>query len=103
MKALVYHGPGAKAWEDVTLPELVADSDATVRVDTTTIFGTDLHILKGDVPAMGRIMGHEAPATRSTLGASAPNRFDFGEFIRAHDTFSNARETGALEVVLSRS
>ena len=72
MKALVYHGPGAKAREDVTLPELVADSDAIVRVDTTTIFGTDLHILKGDVPAMGRTMGHEAPATRSTLGASSP-------------------------------
>ncbi|MFJ2081173.1 zinc-binding dehydrogenase [Micromonospora chokoriensis] len=65
MKALVYHGPGAKTWEDVALPELATDSDAIVRVDTTTICGTDLHILKGDVPAMvdGRIIGHEAVGT----------------------------------------
>jgi len=46
MKALVYHGPGAKAWEDVANPGLAADSDAIVRVDTTTICGTDLHILR---------------------------------------------------------
>ena len=65
MKALVYHGPGAKAWEDVARPELATDTDAIVRVDTTTICGTDLHILKGDVPAMvdGRIIGHEAVGT----------------------------------------
>ncbi|MDT0530965.1 zinc-dependent alcohol dehydrogenase family protein [Micromonospora sp. DSM 115977] len=72
MKALVYHGPGAKAWEDVALPELATDSDAIVRVDTTTICGTDLHILKGDVPAMvdGRIIGHEAVGTVTQVGAA---------------------------------
>jgi alcohol dehydrogenase len=72
MKALVYHGPGAKAWEDVAEPTLATDFDAIVRVDTTTICGTDLHILKGDVPAMvdGRIIGHEAVGTVTTIGAA---------------------------------
>jgi alcohol dehydrogenase len=75
MKALVYHGPGAKAWEDVPHPVLVADSDAIVRVDTTTICGTDLHILKGDVPAMmdGRIIGHEAVGTVTEIGSAVKN------------------------------
>jgi len=60
MRALVYHGPGLKAWEDVPKPEVAADTDAIVRGDTTTICGTDLHILKGDVPIVpdGRILGH---------------------------------------------
>ncbi len=75
MKALVYHGPGSKAWEEVTRPELVADTDAIVRVDTTTICGTDLHILKGDLPAMveGRIIGHEAVGTVEEIGAAVKN------------------------------
>jgi alcohol dehydrogenase len=70
MKALVYHGPGAKAWEDFPDPRLLADTDAIVRVDTTTICGTDLHILKGDVPTMtpGRVIGHEAVGTVTEIG-----------------------------------
>ena len=52
MRALVYHGPGTKAWEEVPDPALKADTDAIVRVDAVTICGTDLHILKGDVPAV---------------------------------------------------
>ena len=65
MKALVYHGPGQKAWEEVPDPTIAADTDAIVRVDAVTICGTDLHILKGDVPAVtdGRILGHEAVGT----------------------------------------
>jgi alcohol dehydrogenase len=75
MKALVYHGPGANAWEEVARPELGADTDAIVRVDTTTICGTDLHILKGDVPAVtdGRVLGHEAVGTVVELGAAVRN------------------------------
>jgi alcohol dehydrogenase len=71
----VYHGPGAKAWEDVPTPALLADSDAIVQVDTTTICGTDLHILKGDVPAMidGRIIGHEAVGTVTAIGTAVKN------------------------------
>jgi alcohol dehydrogenase len=75
MRALVYHGPGAKAWEEVARPELRADTDAIVRVDTTTICGTDLHIMKGDVPAMvdGRILGHEAVGTVVEVGGAVRN------------------------------
>jgi alcohol dehydrogenase len=71
MRALVYHGPGSKAWEDVPDPTLQADTDAIVRVDAVTICGTDLHILKGDVPAVidGRILGHEAVGTVEAVGA----------------------------------
>jgi len=65
MRALVYHGPGRKAWEEVPDPEITDDSDVIVRVDATTICGTDLHILAGDVPEVrpGRILGHEAVGT----------------------------------------
>jgi len=70
MRALVYHGPGVKAWEDVPKPGIIADTDAIVRVDATTICGTDLHILKGDVPVVtdGRILGHEAVGTVESIG-----------------------------------
>lgn len=72
MKALVYHGPGEKAWEEVPDPKIVAPTDAIVRVDTTTICGTDLHILKGDVPAVtdGRILGHEGVGTITEVGSA---------------------------------
>lgn len=71
MKALVYHGPGNKAWEEAPKPTILHDGDAIVRVDATTICGTDLHILKGDVPAVtdGRILGHEAVGTVDEIGA----------------------------------
>jgi alcohol dehydrogenase len=70
MKALVYHGPGTKAWEDVPDPVIQQPTDVIVRVDTTTICGTDLHILKGDVPAVteGRILGHEGVGTITEVG-----------------------------------
>ena len=60
MKALVYNGPGDKSWTDVPNPEMINPTDVIVRVETTTICGSDLHILKGDVPAVtkGRILGH---------------------------------------------
>ena len=61
MKALVFHGPQQITLEDRPIPQLLAPTDAIVRVRKTTICGTDLHILKGDVPtvAPGRILGHE--------------------------------------------
>ncbi len=72
MRALVYHGPGQKAWEEVPDATLRDDTDAVVRVDTVTICGTDLHILKGDVPEVtdGRILGHEAVGTVEAVGSS---------------------------------
>ena len=65
MRAVVYHGPGQKSWDEVPDPKIVEDTDAIVRIETATICGTDLHILKGDVPEMtpGRILGHEAVGT----------------------------------------
>jgi alcohol dehydrogenase len=71
MKALVYQGPGAKALEDRSKPELRDAGDAIVRVTRTTICGTDLHILKGDVAtcAPGRILGHEGVGVIDSVGA----------------------------------
>jgi len=71
MKALVYQGPGSKAWKDVPDPSLQTDTDAIVRVDVTTLCGTDLHILKGDTPEVtaGRILGHEAVGTVEQVGS----------------------------------
>jgi alcohol dehydrogenase len=75
MRAVVYHGPGKKAWEEVADPQLADPTDAIVRVDTVTICGTDLHILKGDVPAVtdGRILGHEAVGTVEQVGSAVTN------------------------------
>ncbi|MBM7052249.1 zinc-dependent alcohol dehydrogenase family protein [Rothia sp. ZJ1223] len=72
MKALVYHGPGQRRWEEVSDPQIIDPTDVIARVDTTTICGTDLHILKGDVPEVesGRILGHEAVGTITEVGAS---------------------------------
>lgn len=72
MKALVYHGPGKRAWEDVPRPEIKDPTDAIVRVTAVTICGTDLHILKGDVPEVepGRILGHEAVGVVEQVGTS---------------------------------
>src|SRR5690349_5647909 len=71
MKALVYHGPGQRGWDTVEDPTITAPTDIIVRVDTTTICGTDLHILKGDVPETtpGTILGHEAVGTVEEIGA----------------------------------
>jgi alcohol dehydrogenase len=70
MKALIYLGPGNKRIEDRPKPELKAPTDAIVKMTKTTICGTDLHILKGDVPtcAPGRILGHEGVGVIDTVG-----------------------------------
>jgi len=75
MKALVYHGPGEKQWETMPDPTASLDTDAIVRVDHSTICGTDLHILKGDVPTCepGRILGHEGVGTVVEAGAGVRN------------------------------
>jgi Threonine dehydrogenase and related Zn-dependent dehydrogenases len=75
MRAVVYRGPGSKVWDEVADPEVIDDTDAIVRVDAVTICGTDLHILKGDVPAVtdGRILGHEAVGTVQEVGAGVKN------------------------------
>ena len=91
MKALVYHGPGRRSWDDVPDPVVQQPTDAVVRVDAVTICGTDLHILKGDVPEVvpGRILGHEA------------HRFHLDDFEDAYDVFARAGETGAAHREMS--
>jgi alcohol dehydrogenase len=75
MKALVFHGPGRRAWEDKPKPMIKDATDAIVRVTTSTICGTDLHILKGDVPTVtdGRILGHEGVGAVEAVGEAVSN------------------------------
>src|SRR5215469_18382225 len=84
MKAMVYHpsrsGAATPAWEDKPLPKIRNAEDAIVRMTTSTICGTDLHILKGDVPAVtdGRILGHEGVGVIEQIGSSV-NQFRPGD------------------------
>src|ERR1700682_881091 len=80
MKALVYHGPGKRAWEDTRRPTIQDASDAIVRITTSTICGTDLHILKGDLPSVtdGRILGHEGIGIVEQVG-TAVSEFHVGD------------------------
>ena len=82
MKALVFHGPGKKAWEEKAKPTVKLPTDAIVKVTSTTICGTDLHILKGDVPEVtdGRILGHEAVGVIDEVG-SAVTSFKKGDHV----------------------
>lgn len=75
MQALVYHGPGKKSVDTVPKPQVQKSTDAVVRVVKTTICGTDLHILKGDVPAVteGRILGHEGVGIVESVGEGVSN------------------------------
>jgi alcohol dehydrogenase len=75
MKALVYHGPNKKGWEEKPRPRLIESTDAIVKITKTTICGTDLHILKGDVPEVtdGRILGHEGIGIIEETGSSVTN------------------------------
>jgi alcohol dehydrogenase len=72
MKALVYHGPGERLWEEVPDPKIQEPTDLIVRIDSSTICGTDLHILKGDVPEVkpGTVLGHEAVGTIVEIGSA---------------------------------
>ena len=75
MKALVYHGPGKKSWEDKPKPTITKPTDAIVKILKTTICGTDLHIMKGDVPEVtdGRIIGHEGVGVIEDIGTAVSN------------------------------
>jgi alcohol dehydrogenase len=72
VKALVYHGPGQRGWDNVPDPTIIDPTDIVVRIDTSTICGSDLHILKGDVPETppGTILGHEGIGTVQEIGGS---------------------------------
>ena len=72
MKALVYRRPGQRAWDEVPRPVLQEATDAIVRITTSTICGTDLHILKGNLPTVmdGRVLGHEGVGVVEETGAA---------------------------------
>src|SRR5580693_6530685 len=80
MKAFVYLGPAKKAVEDRPKPDITAPTDAIVKITKTTICGTDLHILKGDLPSCeaGRILGHEGVGVVDQVG-SAMTTFKVGD------------------------
>jgi alcohol dehydrogenase len=82
MKALVYRGPGKRAMENMPKPEIQLSTDAIVRITKTTICGTDLHIMKGDVPTVtdGRILGHEGVGVIEEVGSNVSN-FIVGEHV----------------------
>ncbi len=75
MKALVYHGPGKRAWEEKPKPSRPEATDAIVKVTKTTICGTDLHIMKGDVPEVpdGLTLGHEGVGIIAEVGSGVAN------------------------------
>jgi alcohol dehydrogenase len=75
MKALVYHGSGKKSWEEKPKPVIKETTDAIVKILKTTICGTDLHIMKGDLPEVvdGRIIGHEGVGIIEEVGSSVSN------------------------------
>jgi alcohol dehydrogenase len=75
MKALVYHGPGKRAWEEKEKPNIREATDAIVKISKSTICGTDLHILKGDVPTVhdGRVLGHEGVGVIEETGSAVMN------------------------------
>ena len=75
MKALTYQGPGKKSWSDIPTPVIDKPTDAIVRIVHTTICGTDLHILKGDVPQVtaGRVLGHEGVGVIEAVGSAVRN------------------------------
>ncbi|HUZ57910.1 MAG TPA: zinc-dependent alcohol dehydrogenase family protein [Hanamia sp.] len=75
MKALVYHGPQKKSWEEKPKPVISKATDAVVRISKTTICGTDLHIMKGDVATVteGRILGHEGVGVVEEVGSAVSN------------------------------
>lgn len=80
MQAIVYGGPGIKSLESVATPKILQPTDAVVRIVKTTICGTDLHILKGDIPAVtsGRILGHEGVGIVEEVG-NGVSRFKKGD------------------------
>lgn len=82
MKAVVYQGPGRRVYATVPRPHVQQATDAIVEMSTTTICGTDLHILKGDVPEVtpGRVLGHEGVGIVREVGTGV-TRFRPGDHV----------------------
>ncbi len=82
MKALVYRGPGKISFEDKVKPKIQDATDAIIKVTKTTICGTDLHIIKGDIPSVteGRVLGHEGVGIVEEIGNNVSN-FKVGDHV----------------------
>lgn len=100
MKALVYHGPGKKAWEEKSKPTITKPTDAIVKIFKTTICGTDLHIMKGDLPDVkeGTIIGHEGVGVIEEVG-TAVNSFKKGD----HVIISCITSCGKMRILQKRN
>jgi len=97
MKAVVYHGPGQKARDEVPDPEITAEGDIIVQVDATTICGTDL-VDTSSTPALMRLVASGQIDVKRFI----THYFGLDEFDKAYDVFARAADTSALKVVLSR-
>ena len=103
MKALVYHGPGQRAWEDAPDPKIQAPTDVIVRVDSATICGTDLHILKGDVPevtaspAANKARSRPSVTESASIGSSLTLSRHTGKAAHALRDASDAAHPAAAE------
>ena len=88
MKALVYQGANAKEWTDVPDPVIRDIDDAIIQVDAATICGSDLHILKGDVPTVtpGRVLGHAGPCGAVVVSAVDSGDIHTGVQKRGHES-----------------
>ncbi len=121
MKALIYHGPGERALENMPKPTIQVSTDAIIRITKTTICGTDLHIMKGEVPAVTnvRTLGYEGVGIFDTVttpmllntvasGKLQPaqlitHHFRLDQVMHAYDTFGNAMQEHALKVIISNA
>ncbi len=111
MTSHVYNGPGRHSWEDVPKPQVIDASDAIVRVDAVTICGTDLHILKGDVPETtpGTILGHTINGTQAEfvrMPFADHSLYKLPDKVHSEDAqmlADIAADTGALKVALFRT
>ena len=107
MKALVFNGPGQKSLVDCPMPVIKESTDVIVKMEKSTICGTDLHILKGDVPAVtpGRILGHEGMGIVESKKLQpeklVSHRFDYSDMMNAYEVFANAAKEKALKVIIN--
>jgi threonine dehydrogenase-like Zn-dependent dehydrogenase len=97
MHAAVYHGPGQKSWGQVPDPRIEDDTDAIIQIDSVTVCGTDLHILKGDVPEMapGRIRGSGGSGVGRVENPNAARRSLAAEVLRNAKSLILERESAS--------
>ncbi|WP_235776247.1 alcohol dehydrogenase catalytic domain-containing protein [Rickettsiella massiliensis] len=101
MKALIFNGPKNKQLVDQEKPTIIQATDAIVQVTHTTICGTDLHILKGDVPemAVGRTLGHERVSKIEAIEENVKN-FKVGDSVLISCVTSCGRCVSCIHIAM---